>query len=90
MNFSRNHKAFYSAWAIVLVALGGWAFGAYPVAGAVVVLILGILLWIAVLRVTHPDVQHLPLVERFSVGERTEETPGAPDDPSMHPVGRRR
>src|SRR5262245_48248160 len=82
MNFSRNHKAFYSAWAIVLVALGGWAFGFYPVAGAVVVLILGALLWVGVLRVTHPGLQHLPLVERFAVGDGSG-TGTVPPDPTL-------
>src|SRR3954465_11793605 len=84
MNFSRNHKAFYSAWAIVLVALGGWAFGAYPLAGAVLVLMVGILLWVVVLRATNPGVQPLPLVERFNIGDGPE--PG-PDGPSMRAGG---
>ena len=39
MDFSRNQKAFFSAWVIVLVALGGFAFGKFPAAGALVVVI---------------------------------------------------
>ncbi|MGZ4681189.1 MAG: hypothetical protein ACXV8G_01845, partial [Acidimicrobiales bacterium] len=89
MNLSRNQKAFFSAWAIVLVALGGLAFGAFPVAGAVLVLILGALLWVGVLRLTHPKLQHLPIVDRFSIGDGGPGRPPAePHDPTA-PTSRR-
>ena len=67
MNVSRTEKGLVGLGAIELIALGSYVFGFLSGPLALILFILGNVAWVAVMRLTHPRLQHLPPLERLGL-----------------------